>query len=274
MDKLKTILVIRPSKLALIWRVATAGTQIITIPDCTIQLHSSTDLCTKFQLSSSLGQHNDVSGAHFSYRIRQVLICLFVNGLMSNWQCMFQFQNIEFWAVGQVSCVCRCLREQPKTIHTTVSRTNPRAIWHRFYAIQERIACYIEIKKTRKLIKASHRCIDRFINPIIRSVKFDEQKFPTPGLIWRFAKIYLRQEFRRINPLRPGDQKPAGHKRHLSSSSGSITSLHKVFIRWQVEIHVPAKLSESIFYFPHIKYGKYWFHLQKKIFFLLLIFTF
>jgi hypothetical protein len=60
-------------------------------------------------------------------------------------------------------------------------------LWYRFYAIQERIACYIEIKKTSKLIEASHRCIDRFINPIIRSMKFDEQKFPTPGLIWRYA---------------------------------------------------------------------------------------
>jgi hypothetical protein len=28
------------------------------------------------------------------------------------------------------------------------------------------------------------------------------------------------------------------------------------------------------FYFPHMKYGKYWFHLQKNFFFLLLIFTF
>jgi hypothetical protein len=54
---------------------------------------------------------------------------------------------------------------------------------YRFYAIQERIACYIEIKNTSKLIKASHRCIDRFINPVIRSVKFDEREFPTPGLI-------------------------------------------------------------------------------------------
>jgi hypothetical protein len=35
---------------------------------------------------------------------------------------------------------------------------------YRIYAIQERIACYIEIKKTSKLIKASHRCIDRFIH--------------------------------------------------------------------------------------------------------------
>jgi hypothetical protein len=54
---------------------------------------------------------------------------------------------------------------------------------HSVDAIQECIACYIEIKKISKPITASHRCIDRFIYPIIRSVKFDEQKFPTLGLI-------------------------------------------------------------------------------------------
>jgi hypothetical protein len=123
-------------------------------------------------------------------------------------------------------------------------------LWHRFYAIQELIACYIEIKKTSKLIKASHRCIDRFINPIIRSpVKFDEQKFPTPGLIWRYAEIYLRQEFRRIN-LPRRDIKNQQDTSDISPLLQCINHQNSaaVFIRWQVEIHVPSKLSESMFY--------------------------
>jgi hypothetical protein len=50
---------------------------------------------------------------------------------------------------------------------------------------------------------------DGFINSIIRSVKFDEQKFPNSRIL---------------------DNSAAGFK------------------RWQFDIHVPAKLSESMFY--------------------------
>jgi hypothetical protein len=110
-------------------------------------------------------------------------------------------------------------------------------LWHRFYAINERIVCYIEIKKTsERKYKTSHRCIDRSINHIIRPVKFDEQKFPTPGLTWRYAKIHLWQEFRWIKSSQTGDQKPTGHERHLSFSSvypsSGLGGFHKVAGRY------------------------------------------
>jgi hypothetical protein len=130
--------------------------------------------------------------------------------------------------------------EYPEWIHD---------LWYRLYALQERIAYYIEIKKTSKLIKTSQSCIERFINPIIRSVNFDEQKFPTPGLIRRYAKIYLRQEFRWINLPR----QEIKNQQDTSDISPLLQCIHHqnsaaVFIRWQVDIHVPAKLSESMFY--------------------------
>jgi hypothetical protein len=45
---------------------------------------------------------------------------------------------------------------------------------------------------------------------------------------------------------------------------------------WKVFTHptCASDFFKTAFYFPHMKYGKYWFHLQKKNFFLLQIFKF
>jgi hypothetical protein len=60
----------------------------------------------------------------------------------------------------------------------------------------------------------------------------------------------------------------------LSSTQHGWASCASNFVQKPTATRQTETRSKPVFYFPHMKYGKYWFHLQKNFYFLLLIFTF